>query len=113
MIGYSIPICEIGRMDCHTESSAWDFDTGTKRKPLGRLIGAFKTISTKEINQMRNTPSIPMWQGNYYEHIIRDKEALHNIRRYSQTTFKPILNPGTSINCILTTLPNGEPRSQA
>jgi putative transposase len=61
------------------------FDVGAKRKPLGRLIGAFKTVSTKEINQIRNTPSIPIWQRNYYEHIIRDKEALHNIRRYIQT----------------------------
>jgi putative transposase len=46
------------------------FDVGAKRKPLGRLIGAFKTVFTKEINQMRNTPSTPIWQRNYYEHII-------------------------------------------
>jgi putative transposase len=61
------------------------FDVGAKRKPLGRLIGAFITVSTKEINQIRDTLSIPIWQRNYYEHIIRDKEALHNIRRYIQT----------------------------
>ena len=30
--------------------------TGTiKRKPLGRLIGAFKTVSTKQINLLRDT----------------------------------------------------------
>jgi putative transposase len=56
-----------------------------KRKPLGRLIGAFKTVSTKEINQIRNTPAVPIWQRNYYEHIIRDKKPLDNIRRYIQT----------------------------
>lgn len=54
----------------------------TKRKPLGRLIGAFKTVSTKRINAIRNMPSTPVWQCNYYERIIRDEEALHNIRQY-------------------------------
>jgi hypothetical protein len=61
------------------------FDNQPQRKPLGRLIGAFKTVSTKEINQIRNTPAVPIWQRNYYEHIIRDKTALDNIRRYIQT----------------------------
>ncbi len=28
----------------------------TQRKPLGRLIGAFKTVSTKHINDLRDTP---------------------------------------------------------
>ncbi len=54
----------------------------TKRKPLGRLIGAFKTVSTKQINAIRNTPGVPIWQRNYYEHIIQNEAALHNIRRY-------------------------------
>jgi REP element-mobilizing transposase RayT len=53
-----------------------------KRKPVGRLIGAFKTVSTKQINQIRNTPGISVWQRNYYEHIIRDEKSLENIRNY-------------------------------
>ncbi len=43
-----------------------------QRKPLGRLIGAFKTVSTRHINAMRSTPGAKLWQRNYYEHIIRD-----------------------------------------
>jgi len=53
-----------------------------KRKPIGRLIGAFKTVSTKHINIMRGTPGIPVWQRNYYEHIIRNEDALNRIRQY-------------------------------
>jgi REP element-mobilizing transposase RayT len=49
---------------------------------LGRLIGAFKTVSTKQINVIRNTPGIPVWQRNYYERIVRNEKALTNIRRY-------------------------------
>jgi putative transposase len=53
-----------------------------KRKPLGRLIGAFKTVSAKEINQIRNAPNTPIWQRNYYEHIVRDRTSLQYIRDY-------------------------------
>ncbi len=53
-----------------------------QRKPLGRLIGAFKTVSTKKINILRDTPATPLWQRNYYEHIIRDRDAMDQIRQY-------------------------------
>jgi putative transposase len=53
-----------------------------KRKPLGRLIGAFKTVSTKYINELRNTPGVRFWQRNYYEHIVRNERELNNIRQY-------------------------------
>ncbi len=52
------------------------------RKPIGRLIGAFKTVSTKRLNTMHNSPGVPVWQRNYYEHIVRSEESLHQIRRY-------------------------------
>lgn len=55
---------------------------GTHRKPLGRLIGAFRTVSTKAVNQMRGTPGTRVWQRNYYEHIVRGDESLHAIRLY-------------------------------
>ena len=57
-------------------------DPTAKRKPIGRLIGAFKTVSAKRINEMRNTPGMPVWQRNYYEHIIRDESSLNRIRKY-------------------------------
>jgi REP element-mobilizing transposase RayT len=53
-----------------------------KQKSLGRLIGAFKTVSTKQINLIRNAPRTPIWQRNYYEHIIRNEESLNKIREY-------------------------------
>ena len=51
-------------------------------KPLGRLIGAFKTISTKSINQIRHTPGQKIWQRNYFERIIRNDKELFNIQKY-------------------------------
>lgn len=54
----------------------------TKRKPLGRLIGAFKNVSTRRINDMRSTPGAKLWQRGYYEHIVRDDGSLRRIREY-------------------------------
>ena len=52
------------------------------RKPVGRIIGAFKTVPTKSINEKQNTQGHMLWQRNYYEHVIRDDAELNQIRRY-------------------------------
>lgn len=57
----------------------------TKTKPLGGLIGAFKTVSTKQINLLRCMDGIPVWQRNYYEHIIRNEREMDRITRYIES----------------------------
>ena len=49
---------------------------------LGAIIRSFKSAVTKRINALRGTTGAPVWQRNYYEHIIRDDRALNAIRRY-------------------------------
>ena len=49
---------------------------------LPKIVGRLKMNSAKQINQMRNTPGISVWQRNYYEHIIRDEKSLENIQKY-------------------------------
>ena len=53
-----------------------------KAKSLGSLIGAFKTVCTKQINIIRNNPGCPVWQRNYYERVIRDETELAAAREY-------------------------------
>ena len=53
-----------------------------KRKTLGHLIGAFKTVSTKNINERRNTPGVKLWQRFFYDHVIRDETDLALLRDY-------------------------------
>jgi putative transposase len=53
-----------------------------KRKTLGRLIGAFKTVSTRCINDFRSTPGAKVWQRNYYERVVRNGLQLCRARRY-------------------------------
>jgi len=53
-----------------------------KSKPLGRLLGAFKTRSTKFINMSRQTSGAPVWQRNYYERIVRNEIEFNRIFEY-------------------------------
>ena len=51
-------------------------------RSLGSLVAGFKSIVTKRINTVRNTPGIPVWQGRYHDHIIRNESSLNKIREY-------------------------------
>ena len=52
---------------------------------LPTIIGSFKSAVTKHINQIRNMPETPVWQRNYYEHIIRNETALQHVQHYIQS----------------------------
>jgi putative transposase len=56
-----------------------------KRKTLGRLVGAFKTVSTADSNELRGAPTHPLWQRDFYDHIIRNDDELNKIREYIRT----------------------------
>lgn len=49
---------------------------------VGAIIRGFKSAVTKQINHIRQTPGVPVWQRNYYEHIIRNDRELYEIRKY-------------------------------
>lgn len=53
-----------------------------RRHTLGQIIAFFKYQSTKQINKIRDTPGHPVWQRNYYEHIIREEQEMNRIREY-------------------------------
>jgi putative transposase len=55
---------------------------GTPAKPIGQVIGAFKTVSTKHINLARRSPGATVWQRNFWEHIVRDGDEMDRIRAY-------------------------------
>jgi REP element-mobilizing transposase RayT len=51
-------------------------------KTVGAMVRGFKSAATKRINELRHRPRVPVWQRNYYEHIIRDDDDLSRIRQY-------------------------------
>jgi len=46
------------------------------------IVRAYKSAVTKRINEINHTPGAPIWQRNYYEHIIRNDIELNRIRGY-------------------------------
>jgi len=55
------------------------------RHSLSEIVRAFKSFSAKRINRLRRTDGIPVWQRNYYEHIIRNEREMDNIAKYIET----------------------------
>jgi REP element-mobilizing transposase RayT len=55
---------------------------GTISGSLNAIVQQYKSAVTKLINRVRETPGAPVWQRNYYEHIIRNEAALNSIRQY-------------------------------
>jgi REP element-mobilizing transposase RayT len=56
--------------------------SGPPKRSIGAIIGSFKSACTKRINELRDTPGLPVWQRNYHERIIRNDEEIHALRDY-------------------------------
>ncbi|WP_159790019.1 transposase [Sodalinema gerasimenkoae] len=53
-----------------------------KSKSISSLISGFKSAVTYRINGLRQTPGNPVWQRNYYEHIVRNESECDRLRDY-------------------------------
>ena len=51
-------------------------------RSLASFIAGFKSATTKRINTLRNAAGTPVWQRNYYDHIIRNERSLQHMRHY-------------------------------
>ena len=49
---------------------------------LPTIVRYFKSGVTRQINKLRGADACPVWQRNYYEHIVRNEEELNRIREY-------------------------------
>jgi REP element-mobilizing transposase RayT len=49
---------------------------------LGAIVGVLKSLTARCINRARKTPGAPVWQRNYYEHIIRGERDLLRVLEY-------------------------------
>jgi REP element-mobilizing transposase RayT len=52
---------------------------------LGAIVRAYKAAVTYQINSIRNSRGYPVWQRNYYEHIVRNERELNEIAGYIST----------------------------
>lgn len=51
-------------------------------RPLSAIIRGFKAATTRGIAAAGHELQHPLWQRNYYEHIIRSDDSLEAIRAY-------------------------------
>ena len=49
---------------------------------LPKIVGRFKMNSAKRINELHGSFGVPVWQRNYFEHIIRNDKSPAHIRDY-------------------------------
>ena len=70
------------RADCRIASGT------TKQTPLPEILRGFKTFSSRRVNRARRVVGIPVWQRNYWEHVIRNQEAFNHIHEYILTNPK-------------------------
>jgi putative transposase len=92
--------CNLPRYHAHMELSAFvvmpnhihsiivirsDSAEQAKRCPVSEIVRGFKTFSSRRINEMRGTPGTPVWQRNYWEHVIRDQDSFNRIHDYILT----------------------------
>jgi REP element-mobilizing transposase RayT len=49
------------------------------------ILRAYKSAVTYRINVLRGTPGPSVWQGNYYEHVVRDDKEFWATVNYIRT----------------------------
>jgi putative transposase len=55
--------------------------TEGKRHGLPEIVRAFKTFTSRCINEFRKMTGVPVWQRNY-EHVVRSENSLNATREY-------------------------------
>jgi REP element-mobilizing transposase RayT len=73
---------------CAPTTGAGDESAGAGARPhvdpgsLGAVVRAFKSSTTLRYHATRGTGPGPLWQRNYYEHIVRGPDDLERICAY-------------------------------
>ena len=57
-------------------------DTQKRVPTLGTVVGNYKSGVTRRVREAQGEPELRVWQGRYYDHIIRSEAALNRIREY-------------------------------
>ncbi len=52
---------------------------------LSAIVRSFKSAASKRFHEHKRDLRVPLWQRNYYEHVVRNGEELDAIRRYIWT----------------------------
>jgi len=66
------------------KSNALPLRLGSQPGSIPAVVQNFKSITSRKINKLLNSPGSTIWHRNFYEHIIRDEEDYLRILQYIQ-----------------------------
>lgn len=55
-------------------------------RALSAIVGSFKAAAARAFNSGSSRSGMSIWRRSYYEHLIRNDDALRRIRRYIETS---------------------------
>src|SRR5688572_31736185 len=55
---------------------------GVRPGSLSALVCSFKSAATAEARKRGFDAHLPLWQRNFYEHVVRNDDELNRIRQY-------------------------------
>ena len=58
------------------------YDGAMPRQGLTEIVGAYKSLTTRAINMIRNTPGEKQFQRSFYETVIRQETAYRSCWKY-------------------------------
>ena len=64
------------------QDAGLDRGAASSAPTLGTIMRRFKSMSAIAVNRSMNREGQPLWQRNYYEHIIRHEQAYEAIADY-------------------------------
>jgi len=99
-VHFLIEILNVDTQDVDTHSSAYNNNNNDKTnidntihthsraylrrmpKSISSFVAIFKSVTTKQINDLRKTPHEKIWQNNYHDHIVRNENSFNHIATY-------------------------------
>jgi REP element-mobilizing transposase RayT len=76
------PVAAVHELPLRVDETPEEYRLRRRRMLLPKVVGYFKMNTAKAINRILNSSGVPVWQRNYYEHIIRNEDELERIRNY-------------------------------
>jgi REP element-mobilizing transposase RayT len=74
------------KLNDHIDESSRRAPTERFQKPVAgsipTIVRSYKSAVAYRINLVRGTNDVPVWQRNYYEHIVRNERELELITKY-------------------------------
>lgn len=82
MHGFLLIANPVGARQCRAPTTPTEQFGQPVPGSIPTILRSFKSAVTRCINLLRGSTTPPVWQRDYYEHVVRDKSELSAIRQY-------------------------------